>query len=247
MHKVLITSQGRTATVSINRALQTLPQVRSYHERKRTDLPFLFYSQLQTFEQLTQEYLIAEDTFAEASSGDFYVAVNPYFRFAGAILEEQFGWRVAHLVRHPKTYLESVYPRRIFTEFDTGLHQLPMSDDPFQAKWHRASRFEKLCWYYAKTLTYFKSSNINWYKYEELTRSTKAINEMMEDLGLPLFAADFKLTRFNSKNALKNKLISLKNPSFKPEQLRWESLSPTEMDTYRTYFEPLAQYFGYDL
>lgn len=247
MHKVLITSQGRTATLSLHKALQTLPKVSSHHERQRTDVSFLFYSQMPEFHKLTKDYLASEDDFANRSDGDHYVAINPYFRFAGESLKSHFGWQVAHLVRHPKTYLESVYPRRIFTEFDSGLHQLPQGADPYQEEWNVATRFEKLCWYYAKTLSFFKASQITWYRYEDIISSAAALNAMLQDLGLPLFANDFKLPIHNKKNSLKNKIVQFKNPKFRPSSLVWQELSTKELDTYHRFFGPLSEHFGYDL
>jgi hypothetical protein len=247
MNKVLITSQGRTATTSINKALQSLPKVTSFHERQRTDVSFLFYSQLAEFQQLTQDYLKKENEFANASSGDHFVAVNPYFRFAGAQLSEAFGWKVAHLIRHPKTYLESVFPRRIFTQYDTGLHQLPKANDPFQSKWQEASRFEKLCWYYAHTLKYFKTSDFTCYKYEDIVHSEAAMNKMMDDLDLPKFDRGFKLGKFNSKQSLRNRLVAIKNQRFSSTPLAWKKLSTNDMQTYHELFDPLVKHFEYDL
>ncbi|GEM_PF-6275141 len=247
MNKVLITSQGRTATLSLNQGLDKIGGVCSFHERRSTDVPFLFYSQQDQYRTITQDYLKEEDAFASTQDQAHFVAVNPYFRFVGQQLRDNFGWQVAHLVRHPKTYLESVFQRSIFTRDDKGLHQLPQDNDNFSTQWNNATRFEKLCWYYAKTLSYFAQTDIQWFQYETVVAHPSGLNNLLTAVGLPEVPADFELPRTNAGPSIKTKLIrTLRNQQI-PAPLDWGELTTREQETYASFFEPLASYFKYDL
>ncbi len=249
MNKVLITSAGRTATVSLNRHINKLDNVVSFHERNRQDVPFLFYSQIPEYQVLTKQHIAAEDTFATKQTALNYVAVNPYFRFAGPMLQQEFNWNVAHIVRHPRTYLESVYKRNTFTNNDILLNQLPVDSDPFAKQWNTATRFEKLCWYYANTLTFFMQTNILWYPFESLTTDPKALAKMLTNLELPVSDSSVVLEVANASKTLKNKLVSLKQSSgnITPKKLNWELLEAQELETYYSIFQPVAKHFGYVL
>lgn len=248
MNKVLITSQGRTATLSLSQSLDKLGGVRSFHERSAIDGPsFLFRSQSSDNREEILTYLKSEDQFATALNAANYVAVNPYYRFAGDLLRKHFGWKIAHLVRHPKTYLESVYVRNTFTPADKGEYRLPVKEDPFHSQWGSATRFERLCWYYAKTLVYFAKSDINWYKFEEIIADVSALNKMQEDLGLPVFPDDFTLPQTNSRPGYRQRLKYHLGLSIKPKPLNWGQLKEHELKTYHQFFDPLAKHFNYDL
>lgn len=249
MNKVLITSQGRTATVSLNDYLNDLPEVVSYHERRRSDVQFLFYSQQSDYEVLTKAHLDQENEFAKACKFDHYVAVNPYYRFAGALLKEHYGWNVAHIVRHPKSYLESVFVRKTLGPNDVILQQLPKDSDRFAAHWPAATRFEKLCWYYGNTLAYFAQSDIAWYPFESITSDGEALSKMIADLGLPTGGNHLQLKQKNSRYSVENPLRALKkmaknSPS---KALQWSQLSERELETYHSTFIDLAKHFGYVL
>lgn len=248
MNKVLITSQGRTATVSLNNYLNKLEGVSSFHERRRQDVPFLFYSQLSEYKELTYQYVLREEQFVGSQQSEHAVIVNPYFRFAGNIFKEEFNWKVAHIVRDPRTYLESLYKRNTFTKHDVLLNQLPKSSDPFASKWNQATRFEKLCWYYSNTLHYFAASNIKWYRFEEITSKPEALHKMLKDLSLPINPT-LSLSIENSGVNLKTKLATIKRKGFLATApvLNWDTLSTKEINTYHELLDSPAKHFGYVL
>lgn len=248
MNKVLITSQGRTATLSLSQSLNELPGVRSFHERQSSvDREILHLSQSAEHQEGIRDYLRQENAFANSLQTTHYVAVNPYLRFTGPVLEQEFGWNVAHLVRHPKTYLESVYVRNTLRSSSAELKEAPEEDDPFASRWKLATRFEKLCWYYARTLSYFANTTISWYKYEEITTDVWALNTMLNDLGLPPFASNFTLPRTNAQLNYKQRLRQYLSLAVFPKNLNWNQLEDRELETYHYFFNPLAKHFGYDL
>lgn len=251
MNKILITSIGRTGTKSLSAYLDSIPNVRSYHEREKQDISYLFLSQLETYSNYANNYLINRDSLISKEKEEVYIDVNPYLRFANFDLLASLGWKSFFIVRHPKTYLESVYKRSLFSKNDTSLSQMPKNEDPINNDWFQLSRFQKLCWYYAAVHKHVLSSNIPFYKMEDLINKPHIVKELIVDLGIDLkLVTSFNLPKTNSSTEyiLKNKVKSfIKGEENISQTLEWDTLSTEEINTYLKYCKPLLKPLGYAL
>lgn len=251
MKKTLITSIGRTGTVSLTHFLDSIERVSCYHEKERLDVPFLFLSQLDQFSTVTSGYLSNRDKEAAATDADFYIEVNPYFRFSDPEILDDLNWQLLYLVRHPKSYMESVYTRILFTEGDVVLGQMPDNDDPVASQWINLSRFQKLCWYYGKVHRHIIASEKEFYRFEDVISGDDTLKKLVAYIGIDTAkVADFRLMKLNSsfKNRLKAKLIALaKGSQPVPKPLDWNTLSEAELAFYKEHCVQPAKELGYVL
>ncbi|RFN57969.1 hypothetical protein [Marixanthomonas ophiurae] len=251
MKKVLITSIGRTGTVSLTQFLNTIDQVSCFHEKERQDVPFLFLSQLNQFSNITENYFKQRDIEASKMDCDFYIEVNPYFRFADKKILDSLGWEKVFIVRNPRTYLESVYTRNLYTKSDTTCGQFPDNSDPISKEWETLTRFQKLCWYYGKVHEYIAQSENSNYQFEKLTSSPEALKKLIFDIGIDQTRIEnYHLPKRNTsfKNKIKRKISStLKNESTVIKPLDWTKLSEDEMKFYNLYCKKPAKSLGYVL
>ena len=252
MKKILITSIGRTGTKSLSYFLNSIPNVTCFHHREGAkDLPFLFLSQLKEFSTITNSYLEERDSIAEKNTTEYYIEVNPYLRFANAQKLHNLGWTKVFIVRHPKTYLESVYIRSLFTEDDYIINQYPSDDDPFSESWSAASRFEKLCWYYKKAHSYILESNDPFFRFEELTKNSVALKTFVTYLGIDTSkVSSFSLPNKNTSRRYKVRQVvkaSLKGKPINLSALDWNTLTQKEKHTYSQLCEPFIKQLGYVL
>ena len=251
MNKILITSIGRTGTKSLSSFLDLIPDVCSFHEKEKQDISFLFLSQLSQYSNLTKSYLTKRDKEILPQKEQHYIEVNPYFRFADAKVLKSLGWKKIFITRHPKTYLESVYTRSLFTDEDNGVSQFPDNNDPISEKWYSLSRFQKLCWYYAKAHQYIVASNLPIYRMEDLFSNSENLKSFISDLGIDVSSLkSFQLPKVNTsaEYQLKNKIKSLvKGEKFNIQRLNWNALTEEELETYNNYCKPLLKPLGYVL
>ena len=251
MNKTLITSIGRTGTKSLSHFLDQIPEVCSFHEKEKQDISFLFLSQLPQFSNLTESYLKKRDEGIKELHTKHYIEVNPYLRFADVQILSSLGWKKVFIVRHPKTYLESVFKRNLFSIDDFQINQFPDDSDPISEEWVSLSRFQKLCWYYSKVHTYILASKLPFYKMEELITDADQLKEFISDLGINVSnISDFTLAKVNSSktNQLKNNArLFLKGEKIQKRELDWGSLSREELSTYEQYCETLHTPLGYVL
>ena len=247
--KVLITSIGRTATSSLNALLNQLPNVSSYHERGTGDPYFLCLSRYSAYQNFCKDYLNSRDLLANKSEAEFYVEVNPYFRFADVDHLKSLGWNIIFLVRHPKTYLESVFNRALFTDHDRSFQKLPSQSDPFYDNWDTSSRFEKLCWYYHDVHTHILAKNQPIITYESLSEGV-GLAQLLEQIGLNTKVDRLRLPYLNKSEAHNKRQFLRKllgRPTNMGAQLQWTSLSAQELNTYQKLCKPLITKLGYEL
>ena len=251
MKKILITSIGRTGTLSLTHYLDSLSQVRCIHEKDRQDVPFLFLSQVDKFSNITNQYLTKRDSQLSQLDCDYYIEVNPYFRFASDQQLSNLGWETVYLVRKSKTYLESVYTRKLFSDEDYVLNQMPNNDDPYSANWFSLSRFQKLCWYYSRAHQHILNSGKSYYRFEEIVKDEKALKELLSHMGLNVPAiSNFELPKLNSsfKNKIKRKLLAfVRGEKTKVESLDWTKLTQEDLKTYDELCVSLEKKMGYVL
>ncbi len=252
MKKFLITSIGRTGTKSVQKYLDAIPGVLCFHHKVgRKDVPFLFLSQIEEYSNITSAYLEERTKEAETCKEEYYIEVNPYLRFADPKVLKQLGWEKLFLVRHPKTYLESVFIRELFSEYDNSLHQMPSNEDPFSEKWTEATRFQKLCWYYAYTHEYIEKSGNKYYRYEDVVKKKQVLEDFLDHIGISKKASEnTPLPKLNTTGTYKMRrsmraLLDGKWPDITP--LDWSKLSEEELGTYRELCLPIAEKLGYVL
>ncbi|PVW15764.1 hypothetical protein [Marixanthomonas spongiae] len=249
MRKILITSIGRTATLSLSKFLNTFENVQCFHEKERQDVPLFFLSQIDQFSNLVKGYFEHRNTTVNNLNCSTYIEVNPYFRFVDETLLKSLGWRKIGVVRHPKTYLESVFVRKLFTESDVLCSQFPDNSDAVSATWHTLSRFQKLCWYYGEVHEYFLKSNLPIYRFEDLVGSSSHLKNFVSDMGLPVSEKDtWKLPKHNTalEFATKQKIASIfKKERSESPSLNWKAITPSEMDFYQEYCVNPAKKLGY--
>lgn len=251
MKKHLITSIGRTATVSVAAYLNGLPGVQSIHEKEQSDVPILFLSQLPDYSSYVAEYFEQRDASVVSISDTVYVEVNPYFRYLPADLLEKFNWKKLFLVRHPKTYLESVYQRALFTKADILLNQLPDNTDIHLKNWAQWTRFQKLCWYYAKTHEFIVSSQTDYFRFETIISEPESLKQLLRVLSIDTSGiTNFTLPKENTafQNRVRTTARAAVKGSFKKaDRLDWEQLSNDELSTYKALCIPVAKKMGYVL
>ncbi len=251
MNKILITSIGRTGTKSLSIFLDAISGVQSFHEKEKQDVSFLFLSQLSQYSNLTKSYFKKRDKEIYTHKVNCYIEVNPYFRFADAKVLASLGWKKIFIIRHPKTYLESVYKRSLFTDEDNGVSQFPDNDDPISKQWFSFSRFQKLCWYYAKAHQYIVASNLPIYRMEDLFSNSENVKSFISDLGIDVSSVkSFQLPKVNTSTEyqLKHKMKSIvKGEKFNFQKLDWNVLTEEELETYNNYCKPLLKPQGYVL
>ena len=248
--KILITSIGRTATSSINALLAQFSGVISHHEKGKNDPYFLFLSQFDAYQKFTQDYLKDRDDQANRSGAKIYVEVNPYFRFVDHEFLRSKGWSTLFIVRHPKTYLESVYRRKLFMPNDSSFQKLPDSSDPFYEQWPTCSRFEKLCWYYSQVHEFVLNENHPFFRYESLVGEGQDLPRLLNEVGIKDFDVNtIKLPHLNksgihSKSQILQTALSRSNKI--PDELQWEVLTEAERKTYDSVCRPLLTKLGYE-
>lgn len=251
MKKILITSIGRTGTTSLTTYLDRIPGVKCFHHKiGRRDVPYLFFSQIDSYSNLAKGYLENRNDDIASLDCDVYIEVNPYLRFANPVHLKELGWNKVFLVRNPKTYLQSVFVRETLSDNDHVLNQLPQNDDPFSPDWHKRTRFEKLCWYYGYFHEYVLSSGAPFYRFEEFTRDKEKLKSFVADIGLDVNKVDsFVLPRQNTslKYKWKSKVKSVirKNESYNLDALDWSSLEAHELKTYEDVCASLGKKLGY--
>ncbi len=251
MKKILITSIGRTGTVSLAHFLNEIPGVICFHEKERLDVSYLFLSQLKQYSNITNGYLENRDRELESLNCDIYIEVNPYLRFADDAFLKELGWQKIYLVRHPKTYLESVYTRNLFTKNDYVLNQYPQNEDEFSKNWYFQTRFQKLCWYYSKVHNHIISSKSNYYRFEELITDSEKLKEFVGSIGVETNnIKSFILPKLNSsfRNKIRQKIIATaKGNKMLIEPLDWDKLSKAELETYHSSCKTFEKLLGYVL
>ena len=251
MNKILITSIGRTGTVSLAHYLNDLAGVTCYHERERQDVGFLFLSQTSDYKTLTKAYLTRRDAQITKEQPEFYIEVNPYLRFANSDTLTQLGWSKIMLSRHPKSYLESVFTRRLFSPQDIMLDQLPNDSDPFAATWYDLSRFEKLCWYYNKVAQYMLKADCKVFKFEDIIKGETGLAQLTQAVGIPKEKiSSYQLPKMNASASasLKARVKQLVvGKPYADTPLHWDQLTAQELDTYNTLCVPVAKELGYVL
>ncbi|WP_435577585.1 hypothetical protein [Gilvibacter sp.] len=234
--KVLITSIGRTATLSLTQWMNQFPGVQAYHERGKDDPYFLYLSQFDAYAHFTEHYLNQRDALALKSGSDTYLEVNPYFRFANQDHLKKLGWSTVFIVRHPRTYLTSVYRRKLFTAADTSFQKLPESNDLMYSEWDRSSRFQKLCWYYAQVHQYILNGQYTFFQSETLVEDRAVQEEFLKAIGLDQIS---EIPNFPHLNQSHKSTLT--------HQLDWDSLSADDMKTYTDLCTPLIAKLGYEL
>lgn len=251
MKKYLLTSIGRTATLSLATYLDSLDGVQSFHEKEKSDVPILFLSQLSEYSLFVTNYFTQRNASIENKENSVYIEVNPYFRFLSPSLLEPLDWQKIFLIRHPKTYLESVFQRKIYTENDVLLNQIPSNTDPAIKNWPHWTRFQKLCWYYMKVHDHILSSNTKFFKFEEITTDSTSLKQLLQALSIDVTSVtNFTLPKVNkaADNAIKNKLREAVKGNFKSsKKLVWSDLSKEELATYENLCKPIAEKIGYVL
>ena len=252
MEKILITSIGRTGTKSLAYFLDDISGVQCFHHKEgNKDLPFLFLSQLKDYSNITTDYLKKRNKVAEKAKTNFYIEVNPYFRFANTEILQKLGWKKIFIVRHPKSYLESVYKRTLFTDEDYIINQYPNDDDPFSEKWNTITRFEKLCWCYKKVHEHILDTETPFYRFEDLVKKPDTLKSLVETIGIDTSKINsFKLPKRNTSKQNKFRHVikaGLRGKATKVSPLIWSSLTAKEKETYETHCLPLAKRLGYVL
>lgn len=234
--KVLITSIGRTATLSLTQWLNQISGVEAYHERGKEDPYFLYLSQFKAYTEFTQQYLSQRDALSKQSAEDTYVEVNPYFRFADPDFLKDLGWIKVFLVRHPKTYLESVYRRKLFTAADTSFQKLPEPNDDMHKHWDEYSRFQKLCWYYTQVHEFMLKGQYTYFKSETLIKDRTVQGEFLKAIGLEHQTEIPDVPHLNQSNS-----------GMPGETLDWSDLTSSDLETYEKLCKPLIVKLGYEL
>tara|TARA_R100001369_G_scaffold92814_1_gene140082 strand:+ start:2491 stop:3246 length:756 start_codon:yes stop_codon:yes gene_type:complete len=251
MKKVLITSIGRTGTVSLTNFLNTIDGVCCFHEKNRQDVPFLFLSQLDQFSNIKENYLKQRDIQASKVECKFYIEVNPYFRFVEKKTLDSLGWRKIFIVRNPKSYIESVYTRNLFTEKDIICGQFPDNNDSVSKLWGDLTRFQKICWYYGKVHKHILDSNYPYYRFEDLVNSPSSLKDLLVSLGVSDFNINgAKLPKHREfwKTKLKKKLMALTKSEINySSKLNWNSLAEAELEFYNIHCVIPAKKLGYVL
>ena len=155
------------------------------------------------------------------------------------------------LSRHPKTYLESVFTRRLYQDSDVLLDQLPQDGDPMAEGWFDRTRFEKLCWYYSKVANFMLDSEVRVYKFEELIKGGEVLKQFLQDNDLPIPAdSSLQLPKRNASGAstLKARLkTAIAGKDFDDSPLDWNALSQDELKTFNELCAPVAKKLGYVL
>lgn len=245
VEKILITSTGRTATRSLADFCNAIEGVVCYHEKHRNDVQLLFISQLPQYSTLVKEYLTKRMSEMDKAAGSHFVEVNPYFRFVDNDLLKGMGWKKIGIIRHPKTYLESVFERPLFTKYDVLLNQFPSNSDPASEKWTHWSRFQKLCWYYASANNFLLQSEIPMFQFEKLVNQDAQVKELLTLMNIDITnVSNFNLPKRNSSarfSSTKQLKQLFGNDTFRPEQLDWETLSAAEKQTYTEYCQPIIK------
>ncbi|MDC7999125.1 hypothetical protein [Gilvibacter sediminis] len=234
--KVLITSIGRTATLSLTQWLNQISGVQAYHERGKEDPFFLYLSQFKAYTEFTQQYLSQRDALSEQSAEEIYVEVNPYFRFADRDFLKDLGWIKLFLVRHPRTYLESVYRRKLFTTADTSFQKLPEPNDDMYKQWKESSRFQKLCWYYTQVHQYVLKEQYTYFRSEALIKNRPVQEEFLNAIGLEHQTEIPDFPHLNQSNS-----------GMRGETLDWSALTSNDLETYEELCKPLIVKLGYEL
>lgn len=252
MKKVLITSIGRTGTKSLTSFLDEIPGVTCFHHKiGRRDVPYLFMSQRPEFSNLNRAYLKNRDLSTQKINDDFYIEVNPYLRFADHKMLEELGWEKLYLVRHPKTYLNSVYVRELFSVDDYMISQYPDNNDVYSTLWTDMTRFEKLCWYYFQVHNYILDTGAPFYRFEEIAKNPEKLRELVSQIGIDVKKVPFfELPRINTSAKFKFKSMvraALKGETKKIETLDWEKLTPKELKTYDELCDSVGKRLGYVL
>lgn len=203
-----IVGMGRSGTVFLSNLLNQSEECRVYHEHP-DDRDALVKAYLDN--SAARRYLLGKRRKIIASRilqshKKVYGEVNGYFRHHTTALQEVLGAKVLHLVRDGREVVRSIMNRTAFTDNDkdhTG-RIFPLPGDPYEDKWDKMDRFERVCWYWAMTTEVLLEQNLPVICLEDVTTSydkfaTQVLNNIAVDLPKELWQREISILHNISK------------------------------------------------
>lgn len=259
MRKFFVLSHGRTGTKFLSKLLNGCDGAVVHHEPTPSDSNIVFYSHAGVFRSTLDGML--EDRFkqllSEANGAKVYGECNSYLRYEGEWLKANLDATVIYVCRDGRDFVRSAYPRKLYTELEPQLSIVPLDDSPYADQWHRMSRFEKICWYWADTYDkLWEHSNGEIHRIEDLLSDYAEFNNaILSNTGLAITEIEWDRAVKTPENstsgnfARKKLAMLLKGNSDKVEGKQlpsWENWSSEQRTAFDRICGATMQKLGYD-
>jgi hypothetical protein len=174
--------------------------------------------------QLEKRFLKVNKQLNSDKNCRFYGEVNSLLRYNTKWLEDNLDAKIVHIIRNPKKVIPSIYARTVYKKINRDLEIIPFNSDKFSKKWHKMSRFEKICWYWTHTNNHLSENLDVFFRFEDLISDYNKFVDLLNYLELPiikesLWRKEVQKPKNTSKKSIVKKSISLalqfKNPKIK--------------------------------
>lgn len=164
-----------------------------------------------------------------------YGEVNGLLRNHVEALEQSFpGVRMLHLIRDGRDVVRSMMARSVYTEEDWHA-PTPPKQDPLRGEWHKLSRFEKICWYWADTNRRLSDKLSEYARFEDVLQNYEYFrNRVAGRLGLTIDYQTWCRAVRKPKNPTSNHVL--------PE---WPLWSSEQKDSFRVLCGEVMRDFDY--
>lgn len=186
-----IVSIGRSGTTFLANLLQLPQNYAVYHEilADRNALVRAYWSEVEAADYLRTYRNKVIAARIQESGCQVYGEVNSYLRHHISALKNLWQPQLLHLVRNGQDVVRSAMNRNIYTAKDKH-HSgkiTPRAGDPWAAEWHNMHRFERVCWYWARTNDEIASHNLPIARFEDVVSSYASFAaQVLDVLGLDL-------------------------------------------------------------
>ena len=155
-----ILSIGRSGTKFLSSLLNKAPNALVVHEPFIESIPHQdVFNDPRKAEEYIQKFR-KKEIYLRVRNYDIetYGEVNSFLRRHCQALKHGLPKAtLIHLVRDGRAVVRSMYSRNTMLPNDYNTKRIrPREDDPWKDEWHKMSRFEKLCWYWAVENKYLR-------------------------------------------------------------------------------------------
>lgn len=205
--QIVITGMGRSGSVFLGGLLDQAPNVAARHERLsdkhlvalsyyRPDHPYVAHTIRRRAEAVQREQ----------PDQPIIVHVDPGMRHATEAVERCLGARCFHLVRDGRRVVQSMYPRKVYTERAGSLPAVP-EDAATLERWDAWPRFEKLCWYWRDSVDRLLQRDLPILRLEDIVKDFDVLDRtLLEPTGIELSRQQWDAQRSKPANATRFRL-----------------------------------------
>jgi hypothetical protein len=210
-----------------------------------------------TKKELRNTLLKQRNDFIRSQTGKVYVESNAgYYGLIDIIYNLSYNHNSIYIVRDPRSWIQSKINWNVMYNKGTLksllVHTWPKASeiptDPFFNKWHKMTRFEKLCWAWSK-MNGFALANLNYnpnakiYKFEDIFESENRYDNVKDLVEFATTFQDGTKLDYKPLDGWLEKKVHGSSGGFPS----WENWTKEQKETFRRMCGPLMEKLGYEV